>query len=234
MKRSWKVPVIAGITMIVFNVILFVIPFRKTATVWISDVAVILALAAQIPISDMVFKKKNNTKNRVYGWPTIRVGIRYLVAIMISAIALIVLSGNIQKFPVWIAIVTYALLYTAAVVGLITSASIGNYIEQQDVKMEEETHFMRKLYAEMEALEKSISNKEISEIIKNLTEKIRFSDPVSCTEIFEQEGMIYATFGDLRESVKKENTDEIKSISHKFEEQLETRNSMCKFAKREN
>ena len=92
MKRSWKVPVIAGITMIVFNVILFVIPFRKTATVWISDVAVILALAAQIPISDMVFKKKNNTKNRVYGWPTIRVGIRYLVAIMISEIALIVLS----------------------------------------------------------------------------------------------------------------------------------------------
>ena len=54
MKRSWKVPVIAGITMIVFNVILFVIPFRKTATVWISDVAVILALAAQIKTAYMV------------------------------------------------------------------------------------------------------------------------------------------------------------------------------------
>ena len=57
MKQSWKIPAICGILMVVFNVIIFALPIYKTPVVWISDIAVVLAIAAQIPIAGIALKK---------------------------------------------------------------------------------------------------------------------------------------------------------------------------------
>ena len=232
MKTSWKIPAVAGIIMVVLNLVLFVIPFHKTATFWISDAAVVLAIAAQIPIADIAMKKGNDVTSKLYGWPIVSVGFRYLGVITLSAIILILLSGNIVNFPIWVAIVVYVVLYGAAAIGLITAESTRNFVEQQDVKLEDNTLFMRKLYAEMESLKGSISDREILGIIAKLAEKVRFSDPTSNADVFEQEGILYTTFGELKEAVKEKNIDTIKEISLKLSEQLEARNTMCKFAKR--
>ena len=53
MKQSWKIPAICGILMVVFNVIVFALPIYKTPVVLISDIAVVIAIAAQIPISSI-------------------------------------------------------------------------------------------------------------------------------------------------------------------------------------
>ena len=232
MKTSWKIPVVAGIVMVVLNVVLFVIPFHKTVTFWISDVAVVLAIAAQIPIADIALKKGSGVTSKVYGWPIASVGFRYLCAITLSAIIFILLSGNIANFPVWVAIVVYTILYGAAAIGLITADSARNFVEKQDVKLEDKTLFMRKLYIEMESLKESVSDREMSAMITKLAEKVRFSDPTSNEALFEQEGTLYATFGELKEAIKEKNKDSVRTVSQRFEEQLETRNRMCKFAKR--
>lgn len=52
------------------------------------------------------------------------------------------------------------------------------------------------------------------------------------SQLFEQDGTLYATFGELKEAIKEKNMDSVKTVSQRFEEQLETRNRMCKFVKR--
>lgn len=232
MKSSWRIPAVAGIMMVVLNIVLFAIPFNKTATFWISDAAVVIAIIAQIPISGIAFKNNSSLTSKVYGWPIMSVGLRYLAAIAVCAAILILLSGNIRHFPVWVSVAVYAVLFGGAAIGLIASDSTRNFVETEKIKLEDRTIFMRKLYAEANALKGTTTDREISGILSKLAEAIRFSDPVSCEAVFEQEGELYTTFGELKEAVKNKNTEEVKSISEKFRQQLESRNSMCKYAKR--
>ncbi|RCH43703.1 hypothetical protein [Blautia obeum] len=232
MKISWKIPAVAAIMMVVLNIILFVVPFNKTATFWISDAAVVIAIIVQIPISGIAFKNNSSLTSKVYGWPIMSVGLRYLAAITCCAVILILLSGNIRHFPVWISVVVYAVLFGGAAIGLIASDSTRNFVETEKIKLEDWTIFMRKLYAEANALKVTTTDREISGILSKLAESIRFSDPASCEEVFEQEGELYTTFGELKDAVKNKNTEDVKSISEKFRHQLENRNAMCKYAKR--
>lgn len=233
MKISWKIPAVAGILMVVLNVVLLAIPFNRTATFWISDAAVAGAIVAQIFISSFAFKNDSALISKVYGWPIMSVGLRYLAAITGCAVVLILLSGNIKYFPIWISIVVYVVLYGGAAIGLIAADSTRKFVQAQDVKQEDHTMFMRKLYAEMNSLKGSVSDRELAGIITKLAEKIRFSDPTSRDSLFEQEGELYNTFGELREAVKAKEIEKAKEISEKFTQQLEMRNSMCKYAKKE-
>lgn len=233
MKMSWKIPAVAGILMVVLNVVLFAIPFNRTATFWISDIAVVGAIIAQVPVSGIAFKNNSTLTSKVYGWPIMSVGLRYLAAITGCAVVLILLSGNIKHFPVWISVVVYVVLYGAAAIGLIASDSTRNFVQAQDVKLEDRTMFMRKLYAEMNALKGIVTDRELAGIITKLAEKIRFSDPSSSESLFEQEGELYETFSELREAAKAKEIEKAKKLSEKFTQQLEVRNSMCKYAKKE-
>lgn len=219
--------------MVVLNVVLFAIPFNRTATFWISDIAVVGAIIAQVPVSGIAFKNNSTLTSKVYGWPIMSVGLRYLAAITGCAVVLILLSGNIKHFPVWISVVVYVVLYGAAAIGLIASDSTRNFVQAQDVKLEDRTMFMRKLYAEMNALKGIVTDRELAGIITKLAEKIRFSDPSSSESLFEQEGELYETFSELREAAKAKEIEKAKKLSEKFTQQLEVRNSMCKYAKKE-
>lgn len=232
MKMSWKVPAVAGIMMVVLNVILFAVPFNKTITFWISDGAFMIAVAAQVPIYGIAFKNNSTLTSKVYGWPIMSVGLRFLMLITGCAVVLMLLSGSIKNFPVWISVVVYVGLYGAAAIGLIAAESTRNFTASGDMKLEEQTTFMRKLYAEINTLKSTASDRELVGIVTKLAELIRFSDPVSCSEVFEQEGTLYETFSELKESVKAKDIEKVKTLDKKFKEQLEERNSMCKYAKR--
>lgn len=231
MKMSWKIPAVAGIIMVALNVVLFAIPFNKTATFWISDIAVAGAIVAQIPISGIAFKNNSTLTSKIYGWPIMSVGLRYLAAITGCAVVLILLSGNIKHFPIWISVVVYVVLYGAAAIGLIASDSTRNFVQSQDIKLEDRTVFMRKLYAEANSLKGTVSDRELFGMLTKLAENIRFSDPTSNEAVFDQENELYVTFGEIKEAVKAKDIEKAKKLTVKFNQQLETRNSMCKYAK---
>lgn len=231
MKKSWKIPAVAGIILIVFNIVFLAGPFHKTAVFWISDIVVALGVLLQIPIADMAFKENSTLKSKVYGWPILSVGLRYLAVLGICAVVFIIISAGNPFFPIWLPIIVYAVIYGAAAIGLIASDSARDFVEAQDVKLEDRTVFMRKLYAEAGNLRKMTSDREISGILTKVAEKIRFSDPTSCEEAFEQEGVLYKTFESLKNAVKAGNKEEIQRIATDFTQQLEIRNSICKNSK---
>lgn len=232
MKMSWKVPAVAGIVMVVLNVVFFALPFNRTATFWLSDIAVIGAIIAQVPISGIAFKNNSTLTSKIYGWPIMSVGLRYLAAITGCAVVLILLSGSIRHFPIWISVVVYVVLYGAAVIGLIGSDSTRNFVQAQEIKLEDRTVFMRKLYAEANALKNTVSDRELLGMVTKLAENVRFSDPTSSEAIFELENKLYGTFGEIKDAIKMKDTEKAKKLIVRFNQQLEERNSMCKYAKK--
>lgn len=187
MKQSWKIPVICGILMVVFNVIVFALPIYKTPVVLISDIAVVIAIAAQIPISSIAMKKGTTVTSKVYGWPIISVGLRYLAAITACAMIFILISGVTLIFPIWLPIIVYVVLYGAAGIGLIAAESARNYVEEQDIRHEEKVGFMRKLYAETTTLKRNVTDREMASCINKISEAVRFSDPTNSADIFDIE-----------------------------------------------
>ena len=222
MKQSWKIPAICGILMVVFNVIVFALPIYKTPVVFISDIAVVIAIAAQIPISSIAMKK---------GWPIISVGLRYLAAITACAMIFILISGVTLIFPIWLPIIVYVVLYGAAGIGLIAAESTRNYVEEQDIRHEEKVGFMRKLYAETTTLKRNVTDREMASCINKISEAVRFSDRISSADIFDKESELYSVWGEIKEAVKANDTAAVKSKCVEFQQLLEERNSMCRIAK---
>ena len=111
MKKSWKIPAVAGIILVVLNIIFFAMPIHKTAVFWISDLVVAVAIIAQVPIADMAFKENSSLTSKVYGWPVMSVGLRFLAILSVFALVFILLSGSNRHFPLWIPIVVYAIVY---------------------------------------------------------------------------------------------------------------------------
>ena len=231
MKQSWKIPVICGILMVVFNVIVFALPIYKTPVVLISDIAVVIAIAAQIPISSIAMKKGTTVTSKVYGWPIISVGLRYLAAITACAMIFILISGVTLIFPIWLPIIVYVVLYGAAGIGLIAAESTRNYVEEQDIRHEEKVGFMRKLYAETTTLKRNVTDREMASCINKISEAVRFSDPTNSADVFDIESELYSIFGEIKASVKANDTAAVKGKCAEFQQLLEERNSMCRIAK---
>ena len=91
---------------------------------------------------------------------------------------------------------------------------------------------MRKLYSEAIGLKRLVSDREVLLILTKLVEAIQFSDPTSSQILYEQEAQLYKIFGEVKESIQNKDIDKVKDASEKFLQQLEVRNSMCKFSKR--
>lgn len=232
MKQSWKIPAVCGILMVVFNVIVFALPIYKTPVVWISDIAVVLAIAAQWPIAGIAMKKGTTVTSKVYGWPIMSVGLRYLGAITACAVVFILISGVILVFPIWLPVIVYVVLYGAAAIGLITAETARNYVTEQDIRLDEKTGFMRKLYSETSTLKRNITDREIAAYVNKISETVRFSDPTSSADVFDKESEIYSVFGEIKEAVKANDAEAVKGKCTEFQQLLEERNSMCRIAKR--
>lgn len=232
MKQSWKIPAVCGILMVVFNVIVFALPIYKTPVVWISDIAVVLAIAAQIPISGIAMKDGTTVTSKVYGWPIMSVGLRYLGAITACAVVFILISGITRIFPIWLPVIVYVVLYGAAGIGLIAAETARNYVAEQDVRHEERTNFMRKLYSETSTLKRNVTDREMGSCINKISEAVRFSDPTSSADVFDIEAELYSIFGEIKTSVKANDTAAVKGKCTEFQQLLEERNSMCRIAKR--
>ena len=232
MKQSWKVPAICGILMVVFNIVVFALPIHKTAVLLISDIAVILAIAAQVPIAGIAMKNGSTVTSKVYGWPIMSVGLRYLGAITVCAIVFTLISGITLFFPIWLPVIVYVVLYGAAAIGLIAAESARNYVEVQDVRHEERVSFMRKLYSEITTLKRNVSDREMAACINRISEAVRFSDPTSSADVFDKESELYSIFDEIKDAVKVNDAGTVKSKCEEFQQKLEERNALCKLAKR--
>lgn len=228
MKKYGKFLLIIGIIVVICNIVIFAIPLPKTATFWISDAFVILSLVSLIPVNTLAFGKADTENSKFYGFPIMRIGILYVVSILICAVGFIIISFINKNFPVWLPIVVYVVLSGVAAIGLIVSDGARNHVEQQDMKTEKKIFFMRQLYAETISLIREEEDAKLVSALTELAEKVRYSDPVSsfATERIEME--ISDKMKDLRIAVKSSDKDKGLILCRQITEDLIERNIFCK------
>lgn len=210
-----------GIVFALFNVLAFVIPTEKTATFWTVYAFTVIAFVLQIIVWKIAFGKKYTLKSKFLGVPIIYVGITYLIAQLITFTVFMFLP----MLPVWLAIVVCTIILAASALGAIAGQAGANEINRVEEKIKIKRYFIQSLQIDIEMLAEGETDAETKTLLKNLAEKVRFSDPMSHEMLGELESRISAKVEEMKAvSDKKFLIGEIDIL-------LIERNKKCKILK---
>ena len=210
-----------GIVFALFNVIAFVIPTDKTATFWIAYVFSVVAFAVQIPLWKIAFGKKDTLKSKFLGIPVVHVGLTYLIIQLIAFAVFMILS----MLPVWLAIVVCSIILAISALCAISGQAGANEINRVEEKIKVKRAFIQFLQTDIEMLAETETDSETKIALKKLTEKVRFSDPMSHEMLGELESRISAKVEEIKTAADK------KALIEEVTTLLTERNKKCKILK---
>ena len=210
-----------GIVFALFNVIAFVIPTSKTATFWTAYVFTVFAFLLQLLVIKVAFGKKDSLKSKFLGIPIIYVGAIYLIVqLIVFAIFMI-----FPMLPIWLAIVICSIVLAISAL-CATAGQIGaNEINRMEEKIKAKRSFIQFLQVDIQMLAESETDAEIKAALVKLTEKVRFSDPMSHEMLGELELRISAKVEEIKSAHNK------KEIIKEIDILLTERNKKCKILK---
>lgn len=210
-----------GIAFVVLSVILFVIPIERTTAFWIAYGFTVVAFGLQIVLWQAALGRENTMKSKFLGFPLVHIGIAYLI---LQVVALIVFAA-IPELPTWSAIVTCVLLLGASSICLIASEAGRTEIDRVEKAVQKKVFYIRSLQSDLEMIAETESNQEIKQMLIQLAEKVRFSDPMSADELEDIENRIISKVNELK------NCSDRQSVIKELDLLLIERNKKCKFLK---
>ena len=223
-KDTAKICVGLVIALVLYNLIVFLIPFVSTAVFWISYLFGLGAFALVGTAVYLVLIKNSDAKSRFYGRPIIRIGMLYGVIQM----ALCILFMSLGKWlPWWSALLVHAMGLGMAVVGVMSAYSVVEHVRTLDVQTKQETALMRGLQSKLTTLATQYNNT----VVTDLCEEFRYSDPVSCTDASAAEVELYTIVEALEDTLKQNDADMVENLCRKATNVLAERNRICKLSK---
>ena len=220
-KNSSKGYILLGILFVLVSVIAFTVPAAKTAAFWISYVFTVIAFAAQIAIWKAALGRAESLKSKFLGFPVVHIGMVYLV-VQIIAFAVFLFA---PALPVWSAIVAGAVIVGSSAICMIAADVGRSEIAQVSAKAREGTFYIKQLQTDIESLADTETNAETKTALKQLAEKIRFSDPVRDAQITDIENRITAKISELKSATDKSR------IINELNSLLDERNKKIKILK---
>lgn len=198
MKKSQGLSIVFAIIMIaLFSVFAFLYPIPHTTNFWLGYFFEIVAVV-YLAINVWGISKSDDSKVRFLGMPTVLVAWIY-VFIQTGVSLLLMLKYDFSTNIAIIIEVGCAVLFF--VFGVLAYQG-GKIIKKVDDKTEEKTDYIKSLLVEVEMLKSE--DAEIIKRIDSLYENVRFSDPVSHSEL-----------KDLEDQIKKEVESLTYSINNK-------------------
>lgn len=198
-KNNAKGYIILGILFVLISVIVIAVPSVKTTAFWISYAFTVIAFAVQIFIWKLALGRDKTLKSRFLGIPVIYVGIAYLI---IQIIALGVFL-SVPTLPLWSSVVVCIIIAGISVVCVISGEVGRNKIERVDAKIGEKVFYIKELQTEVELLANVETEIPTKDKLIRLTEKIRFSDPMSDVQLTDVESRIITKISELKSSTDK-------------------------------
>lgn len=225
--RWWAV---LAVVLVVYNVIIFAVPFAKTAVFFVSWLFTLAAIAAQVYVIRTAFYQGEGVKSKFYGFPIAKIGVLYLAVQLILGLVFMALR-SLLPVPLWIPLVLYILLLGAAVIGLVAADAARDEVVRQEVKLVKDTARMRTMQARIQAIAGENTDPAAADALRSLAEAFRFSDPVSGEALAESEERLSALLAQLRQAVDARETETILRLCRQTEAQLAQRNQLCKLNK---
>lgn len=220
-KNSSKGYILLGILFVLVSVIAFTVPAAKTAAFWISYVFTVIAFAAQTVIWKAALGRAESLKSKFLGFPVVHIGMVYLV-VQIIAFAVFLFA---PALPVWSAIVAGAVIAGSSAICIIAADVGRSEIAQVSAKAREGTFYIKQLQTDIESLADTETNAETKTALKQLAEKIRFSDPVRNAQITDIENRITAKISEMKSATDKSR------IINELNSLLDERNKKIKILK---
>ena len=217
-----------AVLLVLYILIAFLIPFVHTATFWVSFVFTIIAFAVVGAAVYTAFVKNPDAKSKFYGFPIARIGVIYGIAQLLAGLLLMALG---KWVPVWLAVLVYAIMLGAAVIGLISADAVAEQIHAQDAKLKKDVAAMRAIQSKLSVLPGQCEDPVTAKCLTQLAEEIRFSDPVSSEATQETEADLNALTDELQKAVLEHDTAAAQNLCKRCQAVLMERNRLCKLEK---
>lgn len=229
-KNTVRFLIIFAVSLVVFNLIAFIVPFQRNGSFWVAYGFGMLAIIAQLAVMKLAFSGAETIKSKFYGFPIARIGLIYLAVQLILSFVFMAIGWLV---PFWIPFLLCALLAAGAVFGLVAAETVRDEVEKQDVKLARDVSTMRELQSRMNGLVSLAGdNKELRSEIDKLAEDLRYSDPVSNDATREIEGDISDRLDAMKTVLIEGNSDSALSICKSVRSLLTERNRLCKLNKK--
>lgn len=223
--RWWIVLVIV---LLVYNVVVFAVPFVKSGVFFLSWIFTLAAIGAQAYVVRSAFYKGQGVKSKFYGFPIAKIGAAYLAVQVVSGLLFMVLGKHVA---LWIPLVVYVVLLGAAAVGFISADAMRDEIERQDVKLKENVSCIRSLQSKTASMIQLAQDGQVRAELEKLSENLRFSDPVSSDALSDIEADLTACVDELQSAVSDGDCDAALTLLYKATALLAERNRLCKLNK---
>ena len=217
-----------GILLILYILIAFLIPFVKTAVFWVSFLFTLIAFGVVAVSLYMAFVKNPDAKSKFYGFPIAKIGVMYGGTQLLAGLIFMALGLWI---PVWAAVLVYALLLGAAVIGLISAEAVAEQIHVQDSKLKKDVALMRTLQSKLNQMAAQCDDPDAASAVKKFAEELRYSDPVSSDALADIERDLTAAVEELQSAIVDGDSAATKQLCRKASGILAERNRLCKLNK---
>ena len=230
-KNNNRPIILLGIVAAVYLVLALAIPFPKNnAAYWISFLFGLLAVGAQAYVMKTAFDKGEPLRSKFYGYPIAKIGVTYL-AVQVVVSFLFMAMGFFFAVPAWLVLVVCVLIAGVFSVGFISADIMRDEVERQDKQLVKDVKTMRALQSKTAFIVSQCTDTGLKPMLRELSEKFRFSDPVSSQALAEIENDLTATVDELQAAVMENDIDSAKVLCAKVAATLEQRNTMCKLSK---
>jgi len=221
------------IVLAVYSVIVFVIPITRGGWFWTGYGFTMLALLLTAAVIYYTFDKEG-LRSKFYRVPLIFVAYYYLIIQLILGILEMGLQAAALNYPALsfqYGIAANVFFLGACLIGLISVEMGKDEIERIDLKVKEKVFYIKSMQIDIEGLVNKAPDASLKKSLKDLTETIRYSDPMSSPQLAAIENKIEAKAAALSDTVEKNDWDTVKALCSELQDLFAERSRKCKALK---
>lgn len=230
-KSNVRLGILVALLLLIYHLLVFSIPFEHNGVFWLSYGFTLDAFVIAIVALVIAFRSGKDITSKFYGFPIAKIGVIYLGVQVVLCFVFMALSQHVQ---IWLGVLVYAVALAAAVVGLIATDTVRDHIQDQDVKLSNNTSVVRAAQSKLNQMMTQCEDQRAATAVKKFAEELRYSDPVSGPALIEIESDLSATIDDLQQAVVDGDTEAILALCKRGHLLLAERNRVCKLNKKVN
>ncbi|MBQ7265329.1 MAG: hypothetical protein IJS61_04445 [Firmicutes bacterium] len=229
-KQKNSIFSVYGIVLAVFTVLFFVIPFTRTPAVWVAFAFAEVSIVLGCFITNYAFNKRGGLISKIYGFPILRISCIYTVTQLVFSLFIFILNKAVIT-PLWISVTVGVLLLAAVLIGTVATDNARDMVESVDIKNKQKIQQNKVFRLNADSLVASCTDKEAKKQLEKLSEKIKYSDPVSSPALEDVEQRITTGMEELKQMITSNNYEGISAKITNLDILVDERNRRCKAEK---
>lgn len=206
----------------IFNVVVFLAPLAHTVVFWLGYFFALFALAT-IALTLVLYFGKPVPEDKFLSLPAVKVAWTYFVL----QTALSVWEMVAFPLPYLPALINNLVLGAVFAIIILALYAASGKIDKSEQFTAEKVIFIKQLKLQVDSIE--TENTDLAKKIKEISENIRFSDPMSHSKLKDIEDSLVAAVDELENNAS--DVDKALSLCAQVEKLLKRRNDQCKMYK---